>query len=193
MADFHFKAGGAWKTLATNGAKCKAGGVWQQVQTVYSKVGGVWQTIWEAIDYTLSLSNPLQSINNRPTLGPGYAGVRATSGGDLERPNNIATVYTALTDEWIHESAKPVVVGADYEAKMSSLNTASIGSGSIDINFPDNTGWHNLATNRELRLTRSDVGTSIVTGTLEIREVANTSNTTGPVSVTLQITVESGG
>ena len=168
------KIGSAWKTLDT--VEVKIGSAWKSVDTVEVKIGSVWKEVFTRRALALTA---LDSSFYDPT--PAYSstvGIRLLTTGDVEEYLSSST-WTAQNSgtEWINDLTG--VSASDYECYLSGTGTTPSG--------PALNTWHTISATQQWTITRTTAGTSYFSGTLQIREIADTANTVS-AAVTLSAT-----
>ena len=124
---------------------------------------------------TLTLNN--LSSTHAPTDATATAGVRALRSGYVqELVNGVTWANQNAGTEWIDNNAADI--GDSYEVKLT-LTSGTTPSG------PTLGAWHTISSTRQWTLTRVIYGVDTFSGTMEIREIANTSNS---VSASVTIT-----
>jgi len=128
--------------------------------------------------YTVALTN-LQSIVGYFTGNSATAGVRVQSNGNVSERSLLGYTEQNPASEWCDANGV-AGVGSDFEARL----TAS--SGSVDSG-PSLSVWHTISSDLTWEITHGPSGTQEFVGTLEVREIANTGNSS---SATVTIRVE---
>lgn len=171
----HIKKSGAWKGLASStGAYVKVGSVWKTVSKIHVKVSGAWKLAYQAIEYTLKLPTSTWENHNERLAGTGYCatGFECLTTGRFRKITGSGGTSN-VTDCWIHETAIGEITGSDYEAQLSGVSTSGL---TIERDFPAYSVYYDLGSPRYHDLSRTSAGLGTGSGTLTIREVANTSN-----------------
>lgn len=105
------------------------------------------------------------------------AGVHVQRDGYVdELVNGVSWVAQNGGTEWIDNNASDI--GDDYEVKLTK-------SSGTDPAGPTLGSWHTISTTREWTLTQTTWGVKTFSGTMEIREIADTGNS---VSASVTIT-----
>lgn len=138
--------------------------------------GSVWVNLYSDILDTLTITSLSSS---RFSTGTATAGCRTLNNGNYERISGTNWVLNG-TDEWI--DAFNASAAADYECFLSlSGNTG-------DVSGPALSTWHGMGVTRQWTISSSS-GVRSVSGTMTIREIANTSNS---VSASVSLSAEGG-
>lgn len=125
---------------------------------------------------TLTLNN--FSASNSDSPGPVSASIRLTTDGYLQRDIGAGYLNVNAGVEWIDNNTAGV--GSDYEVQLTKT-TGTTPTG------PTLATYHALSSTRTWTITRVPTGTTSFTGTLTVREIADTSNT---VSCTVTISAQ---
>lgn len=122
-----------------------------------------------------------------PTSFEPFAGFRANSNGEAEKAQGSTQapiVWTRLGDDWLINGER--VSASDYEIKaiQISANGAAVRSGTVDA-------WMGLGSTRRWTINKTGTGIGDTNWELdiEIREIADPSNTTGVHRVDLQANI----
>lgn len=113
--------------------------------------------------------------------GTALAGVRALRAGDVqELVNGISWTTQNTATEWIEAACEESTVGDAYEIKLTKSTGTTPTGPSLDV-------FHTINATQSWTVSRSSVGITSFTGTMEIREIADTANS---VSAFVSLTAE---
>lgn len=128
-------------------------------------------------------TNFIVSSITGPTSFRPLASLRLLTGGDLQKAEGSTQAplsYSNLpNNQW---DGGAILTASDYEVYFDSLTNSMIGAGSWSGDLRDQ--WLSCGTQRTWTLEKNTSGTGSVSHTiiLEIREIANTANTSGQLN-----------
>lgn len=176
-AGTEIKHAGAWRTI--DGVEVKHSGSWRTVKTIEVKHAGAWRTVYqsEAIALPSSISSTGLDVTS-PYFA--LAGVKVDTDGYMYRIVSNAWSLVSGSQYWINDKA---ATKSNYQCRLT-------GTGSVPnyYGLSLNT-WYTLSSDRAWGLSQTTVGLKSFSGTLEIREIADTSNI---VSCSISLNVEAG-
>lgn len=177
MPTTEVKYGGAWRTI--KGIEVKYGGSWRTIKEVWAKQGGVWRQVFSA--EALALPTSISSTGfdaSSPFLA--LAGVKVDTDGYMYRLVGNSWTQVSGSQYWISDKA---ATKSNYECRMT-------GTGSVPnyYGLVLNT-WYTLSSDRSWAIAQTTSGSKSFNGTLEIREIADTSNI---VSCSISLDAEAG-
>ncbi len=106
------------------------------------------------------------------------AAIKVNTNGEVQECSNGSCISQNAGVEWI-DAFGASEDSSDYEAYMTKTSGTTPSGTAVDT-------WVTISSNLSWTLTRTSQGTTTFNGTLEIREIADTSNTTGAVSVIIE-------
>ena len=127
---------------------------------------------------TLKLTN--KSANDFG-ISPGTVtcAFRFATDGDADRSSNGGTNWTPTADEWMNDlyAALGIFDSSLYECGLFSVTYGGSGSSS-DLTGPTVDTYHTLSSNQTWTFQKffSGFGSATLSGTIKVREIANTSN-----------------
>jgi hypothetical protein len=144
------------------GTEIKHAGAWRTIDGVEVKHSGSWRTV-----KTIEVNNAL-------------AGVKVDTDGYMYRIVSSAWSQVSGADYWINDKA---ATKSNYECKMTGTGSTPNYYG-LGLNT-----WYTLSSDRSWGLNQTSAGLKTFSGTLYIREIADTSN---QVTCSISIQVEAG-
>ena len=101
---------------------------------------------------------------------------------EVERSGDYVVDLSTQTNEWVASGDKTSTLGDDYEVELSKT------SGTLTSSGPAVDTWHTISTDRIWTWSSTAPFEVTWNGTIEVREIANTSNTdTSSISITLEV------
>jgi hypothetical protein len=176
-AGTEIKHAGAWRTI--DGVEVRHSGSWRDVKTIEVRHSGAWRTVYNS--ETLALPTSISSTGIDTTVPySALAGVKVDTNGYMYRIVGNAWSQVSGADYWINNKSATM---SNYECKME-------GTG----NTPNHYGlglstWYTLSSDRSWGLNKTTAGLLTFSGTLYIREKADTSN---QVTCSISIQAEAG-
>lgn len=176
--DTTVKSGGTWRTIKE--IWVKSGGTWRDVQSAWVKSGGTWRQVFAR----LALALPTSISSSGFDLSAPYdarAAVKVDTDGYMYRLVGGSFSQVSGSQYWINDKTATM---SNYECKME-------GTGSTPNDYGLNLStWYTLSSDRTWGLIRTVAGQESFSGTLYIREIADTSN---QVTCSISLDVECGG
>lgn len=111
------------------------------------------------------------------------AGIRLNRDGTVEYIDSGSWVFFQQSTQWVDNVFKTSTIGDEFEARITGSGDTLSGTGS--------TSFQTLNQTLNWQYTRNTYGISTWNGTLEIREITNTSNSVS-ATVTIQADLNSG-
>jgi hypothetical protein len=170
---FHVRSGGSWRTI--DDPQVRVSGTWQEIDEGWVKVSGTWQQFYtrEALALPGLISSTGLDVS---TPYDARAAVKVDTDGYMYRLVSGSFSQVSGSDYWINDKA---ATKSNYECKMTGTGTTP-----NDYGLSLNT-WYTLSSDRTWGLIRTSSGSESFSGTLYIREIADTGN-----QVTCSITLE---
>lgn len=129
---------------------------------------------------TLTLNALSSSDSDTSSPYSSKAGIRVDRDGFInELSGGASWVKQNSGIEWIDDNSSDI--GDSYEVYV----TQTSGNEALDVGTEDS--WTTINTNLEFSFTRTAPGVGTWLGTIEIREIADTGNTTGAVNIVLDV------
>jgi hypothetical protein len=162
-AGTEIKHAGAWRTI--NGVEVKHSGAWRDVKTIEVKHSGAWRTVYQSETIALPTSISSTGIDTSSPYSA-LSGVKVDTDGYLYKIVGGAWSQQSAT-YWISDKA---ATKSNYECKMTGTGSTPNYYG-LALNT-----WYTLSSDRSWGLHKTSVGLLTFSGTLYIREIADTSN-----------------
>lgn len=176
MSGWYTKVSGTWRDCSP---WVKVSGTWREIQEGWVKVSGTWQQFFA----NLQLALPTSISSSGFDLSSPYdarGGVKVDTDGYMYRLVTNAWSQVSGTQYWINDKTATM---SNYECYLSGTGSTPNLYG-LSLNT-----WYTLSVDRAWGIQQTTPGSKSFNGTLQIREIANTSNV---VSCSISLSAEAG-
>lgn len=157
--------GGVWKEVDT--PKINVAGVWKTPDVVSINVGGVWKQVWpEPTPPVLTLNNLSSTDTDTTSPYSSQVGIRVLPDGDVQE--------LSASGSWVSQNSG--VEWTDDAGATPCEVMLEKTSGTVELNGPALDEYHAITEARQWTFLSVSSGSTLWTGTLTIREIADPSN-----------------
>lgn len=156
MAALHLNDAGTWRQIQN--VYVNDAGTWRQIQNIYVNDAGTWRLVYQAALIFLTATSVGHTASSPANA---FCAFELQSDGDIQR-------YFGASNGDVGDWITPISAaggGAAYECRATLLSGTSP-SGTLNT-------WLSLTSDRSWSLSRSTIGTTTCTLTIEIRRASD--------------------